>query len=187
MPCVLPLYPLLRPCIIDWGVNIHGQPAYGLPSPGPWTPIPGGLGGLRPGREVLGPQPGLSWTKTWLRTFTRTTRFHPLRRQEAPPRGGGGGGGWILYLSVFCICLLNILSSCFVLQRSAWVSCILSSLSIVCMFTCDLSPSTTRVYVSPFGYFRVSCSFSITSFTPRFQRNSRCYLICISHYLSFSM
>ena len=67
-----------------------------------------------------------------------------------------------LYLSVY-FCILN---SSFVLQHSGrfpvfWVS-------YVRMFTCGLSPSTTRVYISPFGYFRVPCSFSITSFSPRF-------------------
>ena len=49
-------------------------------------------------------------------------------------------------------------------------SCILSSLSIVWLFTCDLSPNTPRVRVSRFGYFRVCHSFSKSSFSTRFLR-----------------
>ena len=71
-------------------------------------------------------------------------------------------------------------SSSFSLPAS--VSCQVLALvfpSYVLVFMLDLCPNTPRVCVAPFGYFRVSRSFSKSSFSTRFLRYSRCYLICI--------
>ena len=55
----------------------------------------------------------------------------------------------LCHVSEFCLYLFlfyfDILSTCFFFSTFWRISCILSSLSIVCMFTCDFRPSTTRV------------------------------------------
>ena len=117
----------------------------------------------------------------------RLSRKSPswLQPQSALTRSVFSSCVTILNLSVFVFVYFFILSSC---RVTFWhISCSLSSLSIVFIFTCELSPSTTRVYVSPFGYFWVSRSFSITSFTPRFLRNFPLLPYLHSHYVSFTL
>ena len=76
---------------------------------------------------------------------------------------------WVcLYLSVYLLLFLYLVLFILMFWR---FSCILSSLSYVCMFTCDLSPSTTRVSSSRFGVFRDFRSFMMPFFTPRFLRH----------------
>ena len=74
---------------------------------------------------------------------------------------------------------LTLLNKRLRLEISLVCICFLRATVTVCMFTCDLSQNTSRVCVSLFGDFRVSRSFSKSSFYPRFLRNSHCYLICI--------
>ena len=52
IPCVPPRFPPTSSHHWREG-NLHGQPTHGLSSSGPWTSVPGGLGGLQPRRKIV--------------------------------------------------------------------------------------------------------------------------------------